>query len=172
VDEREVTSLHRVLRRHVGREPAESISHAAGRATGDYLLARRIPRFAQWILQRLPMAWSARLLAVAIQRNAWTFTGSGRLVVQQGRLPTFVLEDCPLCRGARESRPCCTYFAATFGRLYERLVCADIVVTETECAGTGGAACRFELRLGHVERPAPSQPQRRPYPGDASRTPG
>lgn len=147
VDERDVTALHRVLRRQVGRESAERISRAAGRATGDYLLARRIPAAAQRVLRWLPPSWSARLLAAAIRRNAWTFTGSGRLIVEyRGELPTFVLQDCPLCRGAREQRPCCSYFAATFGRLYECLVSPEIVVTETACATTGSQACRFELQ--------------------------
>jgi len=154
VDERDVTALHRTMRRHIGLEPAEGIHHAAGRATGDYLLAHRIPLPAQRLLRILPARWSARLLAVAIRRSAWTFTGSGRLRIEWGSWPAFVLEDCPLCRGAREARPCCSYFAATFSRLYERLVSPDIVVHEIRCAAMGMPHCRFELSRCNEPGPA------------------
>ncbi len=146
VDEARVVALHRTLWQQL--QPAEFrvVMREAGRTTGEYLLANRIPAPAQRLLRALPAMLSGLLLAAAIRRHAWTFAGSGRLHVRGIRQQTFLLEDGPLCRGLEATRPQCDYFAATFERLYRRLVSPALEVIETECAAMGAGACRFEIR--------------------------
>lgn len=144
VAESEVLALHRSMRTALPGAYAE-ISAAAGHATGDYLLSRRIPRGAQLLLHALAAPWGSRLLVKAIRRNAWTFTGSGHLEIEYAPLPVFVLKDCPLCRQTRAAAPACGYFGATFERLFQRIIAPDLRVIETRCAATGASACRFEV---------------------------
>ncbi|MCU0802464.1 MAG: hypothetical protein MUD11_11940 [Rhodobacteraceae bacterium] len=107
---------------------ADALLAAAGLAVGDYILAHRIPPLAQRVLRLLPAALSARLLARAIARHAWTFAGS-------------------LLPGACD-HPACHWHAAVFARLYQRLVWPDAAVTETHCAARGDATCRFVIVPG------------------------
>jgi divinyl protochlorophyllide a 8-vinyl-reductase len=145
VAEREVIALHAALRRTLPPRLHSQISLAAGQATGDYLLRCRIPRVAQHLLHAVATPWGTRLLVGAIRRHAWTFTGSGRLRLEYAPLPVFVLEDCPLCRDARHPAAVCGYFAATFERLFQRIIDPGLCVTETHCAAQGERACRFAL---------------------------
>ena len=48
-----------------GVGPARALGRAAGLATGDYLLAHRIPAVARALLPRLPAGLAARLLLAA-----------------------------------------------------------------------------------------------------------
>jgi len=144
VDEREVVALHAALRRVLGAALAESVARDAGRRTGDYLLAQRIPRVAQAVVRSLPAAAAVPLLARAVARHAWTFAGSGRFRVEHGRGRTVLaIADNPLCRGQASSRPCCDYYAATFDRLFGRLCGARVV--EVACEAAGAPACAFEV---------------------------
>jgi divinyl protochlorophyllide a 8-vinyl-reductase len=145
VAESEVIALHRAMRRALPAPLQSEISAAAGHATGEYLLGRRIPRGARFILHALSNSWGTRLLISAIRRNSWTFTGSGRLRIEYAPLPVFVLEDCPLCRNTLAAEPVCGYYAATFERLFQRLIDPGLCVTETACSARGDAACRFAL---------------------------
>lgn len=154
VDEAEVTRLHRMLRRELAVPLARAVSREAGRRTGDYLLARRIPRPAQAVLKLLPPALSSRLLLMAIERNAWTFVGSGSFygLFEEDLLLT--VTRCPICRGASEGRPVCDYLTGTFERLFSVLVHRDTVVTEIACEATGGYGCRFRVTWGSATDPA------------------
>lgn len=150
VDEREVIRLHRVVRTEYGAARADLLSRAAGLATGDYLLANRIPKPVQAVLKLLPARLAAHVLVAAIGKHAWTFCGSGRFEaafapVGSGRLRLAVI-DGPLSRGVRSLTPVCTYYAATFERLFRELVHRRVTVEEIECQATGGAACVFEVR--------------------------
>ena len=80
VDEVPVARLHQALRRRWPGEAAD-IAARAGRGTGDYILANRIPGAAKRILKVLPAGLRARVLAKAIAKHAWTFAGSGRFRV-------------------------------------------------------------------------------------------
>lgn len=78
IDEREPQALIKALVELVGPRLATTILRDAGHRTGDYLLANRIPRIAQWVMRALPRRVGLRLLLGAMQKNAWTFAGSGR----------------------------------------------------------------------------------------------
>ena len=56
-----------------------------------------------------------------------------------------MIENNPLCRGAVAHAPVCDYFAATFERLFQRLVHPHASVVETDCLAAGGRVCRFEI---------------------------
>jgi divinyl protochlorophyllide a 8-vinyl-reductase len=134
VDEHEVICLHQALRTRLGPEHAVRVARVAGRRTGDYLLANRIPRAAQHILRLLPPALASRVLLAAIGRHSWTFAGTGAFVVaRSGRPVRMSIAGCPICRGARSSDHICDYYTSTFERLFQKLVSARAVVRETEC---------------------------------------
>ena len=146
VPEEEVTVLHRHLRSDLGAGRAASVSWIAGLRTADYLLANRIPRPVQSLLKLLPARLAAFILLKAIGAHAWTFAGTSRFTWAMGRPITLSFEDCPLCRRDKASEPCCSYYSATFERLFRELINADTSVRETECIAAGGSACRFEIR--------------------------
>ncbi|TCZ66199.1 bacteriochlorophyll 4-vinyl reductase [Roseicella aquatilis] len=146
VDEREVAALHRTLRARLPPARLEAVTREAGLRTGDYLLAHRIPRPVQALLRLLPAPLAARLLVSAIRRHAWTFAGSGAFAAWPGYPLRLAIAGCPLCRGMSAERPACGTYAATFERLFRRLVHRRARVTETACEAMGSAACVFELR--------------------------
>jgi divinyl protochlorophyllide a 8-vinyl-reductase len=169
--EAEAAALHRAVRRALPGRAAAILSEA-GAATGDYILAHRIPRPAQWALRRMPRALAARLLARAVAAHAWTFAGSGTFRIAGDRIASaadaagerrpapalvFEIEGNPLIAGERADRPLCAWHAAVFARLFSRLVWPEAAVTETCCAARGDARCRFEL----APRAMPSQPPRK-----------
>lgn len=148
VDEAEVRRLHAELRATLGGDGAAEVARAAGRATADYLLQRRIPRPAQWLLERLPARWAAAALLTALRRNAWTFAGSGTFQarLQRGPAPVVLqLRGNPLCRGLSSAVPACDFYAATFERLFQALVHPQALVREVACQACGDPACVFEL---------------------------
>lgn len=145
VDEHEVTRLHQVLHDELGDRRARSVGRIAGLLTADYLLHCRIPPFAQIVLRCCPAGLASRALANAIERNAWTFVGTGTFSARHGRPTTFTIRDCPICRGQRSVEPYCDFYAATFERLYSLLVDKRARVTEIGCQATGAPACTFEI---------------------------
>ena len=145
IDEREVIALHSLLRERLHPATAGEVVRAAGLATGDYLLAHRIPRLAQWVLRGLPAPLAAPLLLGAIRRHAWTFAGSGEFHARSGRPIVITIGNCPICRGANAARPQCDYYAATFTRLFRKLVHRNARVRETACHAAGAEHCRFEI---------------------------
>lgn len=146
VDEQEAIDLQRALREKLGIEEARAVSRDAGSRTGDYLLARRIPRPAQAILSILPAKLASRTLLKAIQGNAWTFVGTGVFEADPSFPPRLKITDSPLCRGAQADQPLCDFYAGTFERLYRRLVHPGTVVTEVACHANGAPNCVFEAR--------------------------
>ncbi|MCU0950862.1 MAG: bacteriochlorophyll 4-vinyl reductase [Burkholderiaceae bacterium] len=149
VDDRDVVRLHRVLRAELGVPRARGVGAEAGRRTGDYLLAHRIPRPVQWVLKRLPARIAAQVLLTAIRRHAWTFTGAGAFTARMARRGDpvrLVIRHGPLARGDRADEPVCDFYAATFERLFRVLVHPDATVIETECEALGAPSCVFELR--------------------------
>jgi divinyl protochlorophyllide a 8-vinyl-reductase len=145
VDEREVIALHAAVREQLDGPRAHEVAWAAGLATGDYLLANRIPGFAQRLLRVLPAVLASRVLLKAITQHAWTFTGSGRFAAQVGHPVVITIEDCAICRNAHASEPCCDYYSATFTRLFAELVHRRAIARETHCIAAGAPACRFEI---------------------------
>ncbi len=143
IDEAEAAALHHALLRalpHAG--PA--LCAEAGTRTADYLLANRIPAFAQTLLRLLPPGLAARLLVRAIARHAWTFAGSGAFSAQFPGGPRMVLEIAhnPL------ALPGCPWHCAVFTRLFTHLVSRRVGVTHGDCCADGAEACCFEIRWG------------------------
>jgi divinyl protochlorophyllide a 8-vinyl-reductase len=145
IDEREVTRLHRALHGALGDTRARTIGWIAGQRTADYLLEKRIPRTVQRLLRAAPPRLASRMLTAAIARNAWTFAGTGEFSSRPGRPTLFAIEGCPICRDQRSTTPYCDFYAATFERLYGRLVHPQTRVVEIGCEAMGQAACTFAI---------------------------
>jgi divinyl protochlorophyllide a 8-vinyl-reductase len=146
VDERDVTALQQALRSVLEPDAARAIGLDAGRRTGDYLLAHRIPRAAQRILKLLPAGAASKMLLDAVAKHAWTFSGSGHFSYRIGRPVQVRIEDCPLCRGAQADAPVCDFYRGAFDRLFTTLVNRRTAVHETQCQAQGADACVFEMR--------------------------
>jgi len=145
VDETEVRALHATLRQQFGPACAQSLSRAAGRRTAGYLLEHRIPAAAQWLLRRLPAPIAVRLLLRAIERNSWTFAGSGTFCAVYGRPARLGITHNPLCSELRSDVPACDFYAGTFEALFRALINPGAKVREVTCEAMGDAACVFEL---------------------------
>ena len=156
VDEAPVARLHQALRREAP-DLAPELSRQAGLATGDYVLANRIPGLAKVLLRLLPARFAAPLLARAIEKHAWTFAGSGTFRVASMNPMVFEIVDNPVVHGEQATEPVCEWHAAVFERLFRRLVADDYRATETQCAAAGDDCCRFEIsRNNAVNRRHPS----------------
>jgi divinyl protochlorophyllide a 8-vinyl-reductase len=134
--------LHHAVRQSLGPAAPWMLAEA-GRATGDYILAHRIPRAAQRVLRSLPAPLSAPLLKAAIARHAWTFAGSGDFSTRPGLV--FKVARNPLVAGESSPAPLCHWHAAVFERLFRTLVDDRLRAHETGCCACGDHACRFEL---------------------------
>lgn len=145
VSEHDVAELQIELRERYGPPMAREICRDAGKRTGDYLLAHRIPRLAQQLLRLMPAGLAARLLARAISKHSWTFAGSGTFTVLPGTPFRFSIRHNPLCNRIRSDVPVCDYYAATFERIFQATVHPGSRVIETECEATGASACVFEV---------------------------
>ena len=146
IPEGPAAALHQALRHRLPHE-APAIARAAGLATGDYILAHRIPGPAQALLKLLPATVAAPILSRAIAKHAWTFAGSGRFEIEALRPPVFLIHDNPVVRGEASEVPLCHWHAAVFERLFRTLVSRQTTVMETACCAQGATACRFDLRL-------------------------
>jgi divinyl protochlorophyllide a 8-vinyl-reductase len=146
IPEADVARLHRAVIEAMGEAEAAIVSREAGRLTGDYLLANRIPVMAQRVLKRLPRALAARILVAAIARHAWTFAGAGEFTYDFSPRFSLRLKGSPICRELRTQEPACAYFAATFERVFGAMLGPSLHVTETECEAAGASACVFDVR--------------------------
>ncbi|PPD44775.1 MAG: bacteriochlorophyll 4-vinyl reductase [Methylocystis sp.] len=146
VPEIDVARLHRVAVERLGELQAALVSRLAGRLTGDYLLSNRIPRLAQRVLKMLPRSLASRILAAAIERHAWTFVGSGAFSYDHATGFRLRIAGSPVCKELHTREPACSYFAATFERVFGEIIGDELRVHEVECEATGGKACVFELR--------------------------
>lgn len=135
-----VARLHRQLSPEVAAD--------AGRRTAAYLLANRIPAVAGLLLPRLPRRLASRLLLAAIRRNAWTFAGTGRVIVRNGAVPRVEIAGAPL------ATPGCPWTCAVLEGLFRALVDPRAVVRSVGCCADGDAVCRFELRFDRAARRA------------------
>ena len=116
----------------------------AGAATGDYILANRIPVLAQRAIRLMPAPLAARVLANAIARHAWTFAGSGEFRVERFGPLTVSIRANPLAAETAQN-PACHWHSAAFQRLFSALVWKRTKVAETHCCATGHDHCRFEI---------------------------
>ncbi|MGO3930166.1 bacteriochlorophyll 4-vinyl reductase, partial [Rhodopseudomonas pseudopalustris] len=143
VDERPVAAIHRTVRRLLPPQQAAAILDDAGRRTGDYILANRIPKLAQTVLKIMPAPIAARMLTKAIGAHAWTFAGSGKFSSRVGKTVVFEIAANPLCAGEHADHQVCVWHAAVFQRLFQVLVSPYTRVTETTCGARGDDCCRF-----------------------------
>jgi len=144
IDEAPAARLHQALRREVP-DLAPALAAEAGRRTGDYILANRIPPGARAVLRLLPARFGAPILARAVARHAWTFAGSGGFRLVSTTPPVFEIADNPVVRGEVSDTPLCHWHAAVFARLFAALVHRDATCRETACCARGDPACRFEV---------------------------
>ena len=152
IPERDAARLHAQVR-HDLPYLAPFITRQAGIATARYILKHRIPRPVQMLLKVLPANSSARLLSQAIQKHAWTFTGSGRFEVVDPFC--FEIIDNPLIAGERAPRGLCHWHAAVFAHLYSELVAPGMTCEELTCAAQGGRRCLFQLSPAMQTAPVP-----------------
>jgi len=145
VHEDEVSVLQRAVRKQLPPGDAAAVLSEAGWRTGDYLLAHRIPRFAQAGLRILPAPLAARALIGAIGGHAWTFAGSGTFRAMPGHPLIVEIAGCPLAAGQSSEAPVCDMYVGVFQRLFEALVSPRARALETECCAMGAPACRFEM---------------------------
>jgi divinyl protochlorophyllide a 8-vinyl-reductase len=125
----------------------------AGLRTGDYILANRIPKFAQVILKLLPAPLAARMLVKAITAHSWTFAGSGRFSGVVGKNVTFEIAGNPIIAGERAETLVCVWHAAVFQRLFQVLVSPKSRSKEFACGAHGDQSCRFVVNWKTAEEP-------------------
>ncbi|MGY6409464.1 MAG: bacteriochlorophyll 4-vinyl reductase [Alkalilacustris sp.] len=147
MDERPAAAMHQALRRELP-DRAPDLARAAGLATGDYILAHRIPKPAQTLLRRLPVPIAAWMLTRAIAQHSWTFAGSGRFEILSTRPLRIAIHDNPVVRGEHSPTPLCHWHCAVFERLFTTLIHPAYRATETTCCATGAEACVFEIARG------------------------
>jgi len=159
VPEDEVSALQRAVRTELPLEAAEDVLSEAGRRTGDYLLAHRIPGFAQAVLRIFPAVLASRALIGAIGGHAWTFAGSGTFRAIPGHPLIVEIAGCPLAAGQTSHAPVCALYAGVFQRLFEVLVSPHAQAVETACCAMGAPACRFEMswRAQTAPKPVPAR---------------
>lgn len=139
VDERTVANLYKTFFSMVPMPQAKTIARDAGMRTADYLLKHRIPYFAQILLRYLPASYAARFLLKAIQRNAWTFAGSGDLQVHFGHPCKIEIKQNPI------AMPDCVWHAAVFEKLFQTLVTPQASIQHLYCCYAGAQTCCFEI---------------------------
>src|SRR5450631_1459937 len=112
VPEGDVTALYGALRTRLSEREADASMRLAGKKTAAYLLAHRIPRFAQVILRLLPARFAAPALLRSITKHTWTFAGSGTVSIAAGHPAriAIAIAGCPLCRGSHAQAPLCSYY--------------------------------------------------------------
>jgi len=138
---RDALSLHRAVAAELPKPKADEIARDAGRRTGDYVLAHRIPAPARTILRLLPARMAGPLLLKAICRHAWTFAGDAR-VTRDTAFPMHLhIHDNPLAMHG------CLWHLAVFETLFHRLVSCDIRVSHAACCAIDGQACKFLFDL-------------------------
>lgn len=139
VSEADVARLYAVLYAHLERPQAARVATDAGQRTADYILAHRIPSFAQAVLKALPSRLAAPLLLKAIAANAWTFVGSGAVRVAARPRPTIDITDNPI------RTPDCVWHASVFARLFTTLVAQHATVAHAHHLDDAGRVCRFTI---------------------------
>jgi len=129
--------LHATIARDLPPGLALEIARDAGRRTGDYILAHRIPRPAQWILRVLPARLSGPMLLRAICHHSWTFAGSADVTHHPADPMELTIHDNPLAVTG------CAWHCAVFETLFHRLVSPRLVVEHRACCAQSGRICRF-----------------------------
>jgi divinyl protochlorophyllide a 8-vinyl-reductase len=139
IDEAIPARLFEALWQELAPEQAARIAYDAGRRTGAYVAASRVPAIARAALRALPPRWAAPLLLTAISRHAWTFAGSGICSVSLRRPAVITIVRNPL------KNPGCVWHVGVFETLFRTLVDAATGVRHYDCRMDGAPADRFEI---------------------------
>lgn len=142
IAEADAARLHAAVWASLAPADASAALADAGRRTGGYILAHRIPRAAQWVLKALPAPLALHLLGRAIAAHAWTFAGSGRFRVERRHFCIGANPLAPRAEGAG-----CVWHAAVFETLLRSLVSPRAAVAESACCSRGDPACVFAITL-------------------------
>lgn len=143
IDQTDAAHLHAAVRTVMQGAAAQDVLAEAGRRTGDYILAHRIPKPAQALLRLLPRPLALPLLLKAVGAHAWTFAGSGKFEVHGS---TLLIRANPLAADCAASRPQCVWHAHVFETLIQALADPQASVRERACCAMGAPACVFEIR--------------------------
>lgn len=141
IDQALARALFDALFAELPRDEARAVAHHAGRLTGAYILAHRIPKPAQAILKLLPARLAQPMLLRSIARHAWTFAGSGVCTVERGPPATLSITGNPI------AIPGCVWHAGVLEVLFQTLVSPTARVRHTRCEHGGAHSCTFEISL-------------------------
>lgn len=141
IDETIPAALFQALWQTLPDADAKEAAYSAGTLTASYLLEHRIPSPVRAIFKILPARVGARLLLRAIERNAWTFAGSGACSTQVGKTYVIEIANNPL------AMPDCAWHRGVFEKLFTELVSSRTRVRHIRCCSSCAAACRFEVSL-------------------------
>ena len=132
VPEKHPAKLYRALYRSHPMETADRIAKLSGQLTADYVIENRIPTFAAKILRWMPARLAGIGLLKAIQKNSWTFAGSGVCSTGTDGTPHVNVFDNPL------------RMPGVFEQMFRRLVCAHATVEFAEF----GQTSTFDIYYG------------------------
>ncbi len=118
IDETAPIALFKAIFQTFPRRDGMRIALDAGRRTGRYILANRIPVPVRWILKALPPGTAAPILLKSIERHAWTFAGSGDCRVETGDPARLIIANNPM------KMPCCAWHVGVFEVLFRDMVSA------------------------------------------------
>lgn len=141
IDEAIPARLFEALWRELPAHQASAIAHDAGRRTGAYVLANRIPAAVRRVLNLLPRLLASRLLLKSIEKNAWTFAGSGDCSTTPGNPAIIAIANNPL------AMPGCVWHVGVFECLFRALVSRQARVRHADCRIEGAPVCQFEIDI-------------------------
>lgn len=139
IDEALAKALFDALFAELPADAARDVAGRAGRLTGAYILAHRIPKPAQAVLKLLPARLAGPMLLKSIARHAWTFAGSGVCTVDTGPPVRLSITGNPI------AMPGCVWHAGVLEVLFQTLVSSRARVRHTRCEHAGAQSCTFEV---------------------------
>lgn len=142
VPEQEFTDLATALVAQLGVDESYAILYQAGRLTGDYLLAHRIPLFFQRLLRLLPPRLALALFCYAIGKHAWTFAGSGSFRYYSGRVPCLEVES-----SIRPVAAVQGFYGGAFARLIQAILDPQAQIVARPLSATQPACCRYDVHF-------------------------
>lgn len=138
VPEEHPARLFATLYRIYPKDTADTVARLAGKLTADYVIENRIPKLAAQVLRWMPAKLAGAGLLKAIQKNSWTFAGSGICRTETDGTPLVHILNNPL------RMPGAAWHLGVFEQMFRRLVCAHATVEFAEL----GQNSTFDLHFG------------------------
>ncbi|TVP47651.1 MAG: bacteriochlorophyll 4-vinyl reductase [Gemmatimonadales bacterium] len=129
-DERDFFRLVTFLEGVLPRREVAAVLGDAGRRTGAYVLANRIPGAARLGLRMLPRSLRLRLTLSAMAEHAWTFAGSGTFAFETRPHPTLRLAHGIPARTIPDPAPLHAFYRGAFEVLLRGMVAPGTVLEE------------------------------------------